>query len=229
MKIRVKFRKLGLMKFVGHLDMVRYFQKAIRRAKIPAAFTKGYNPHIIMSFAHPLGVGLTSEAEYLDIELEKTITSKSAIEQLNEVMAEGVEVVDFIEIAPEKKHAGMSIVAAADYLVPRMVLVENKIDISSIKSFINQESIMVTKKSKRSEKIVDIKPLIYKIDCLQAGLFMQVATGSKENLKPGLVIEALFKFLDINYCKHITYHRTEIYADINSELVPLSELGKEVL
>lgn len=67
MKIRIKFRKYGTMKFIGHLDVMRFFQKAIRRAGIPIAYTEGFSPHQIMSFAAPLGVGLTSDGEYLDI------------------------------------------------------------------------------------------------------------------------------------------------------------------
>ena len=77
MKARIKFRKNGVMKFIGHLDIMRYFQKAIRRAEIPIAFTSGYSPHMIMSFANPLGVGLTSDGEYFDIELTEAIDSKT--------------------------------------------------------------------------------------------------------------------------------------------------------
>ena len=57
MKVRIKFSKQGPVKFVGHLDTMRYFQKAIRRAELPVAFSGGYSPHMIMSFAAPLGVG----------------------------------------------------------------------------------------------------------------------------------------------------------------------------
>ena len=60
LKVRVKFSKEGAMKFIGHLDIMRYFQKAIRRANIPIAFSGGFSPHMIMSFAAPLGVGVTS-------------------------------------------------------------------------------------------------------------------------------------------------------------------------
>ena len=67
MKIRIKFRKWGVMKFIGHLDMMRYFQKAVRRAKIDIRYSEGYSPHQIMSFAAPLGVGITSDGEYFDI------------------------------------------------------------------------------------------------------------------------------------------------------------------
>ena len=73
MKIRVKFSKHGAMKFIGHLDIMRYFQKAIRRAEIPIVFTEGFSPHMVMSFASPLGVGIESEGEYMDIGAEEDL------------------------------------------------------------------------------------------------------------------------------------------------------------
>ena len=76
MKVRIKFAKTGHMKFVGHLDTMRYFQKAIRRAELPVAFSGGYSPHMIMSFAAPLGVGTTSLGEYFDMELTETVQQK---------------------------------------------------------------------------------------------------------------------------------------------------------
>ena len=105
------------MRFIGHLDVMRYFQKAIRRAEIPIAFTTGYSPHMIMSFAQPLGVGVTSDGEYFDIEITEPISSEKAVAQLNAVMVEGVEVISFREISSDKKASGMTIVAAADYKV----------------------------------------------------------------------------------------------------------------
>ena len=75
MKARIKFRKYGALRFIGHLDVMRYFQKVMRRAEIPIAFTGGFSPHMIMSFASPLGIGLESDGEYLDIELTEPIKS----------------------------------------------------------------------------------------------------------------------------------------------------------
>ena len=71
MKVRVKFEKTGPMKYIGHLDMMRFFQKAIRRAGIDVAYSEGFSPHMIMSFAYPLGVGMTSSGEYFDLEKTK--------------------------------------------------------------------------------------------------------------------------------------------------------------
>ena len=117
MKARIKFRKYGVMRFIGHLDVMRFFQKAMRRAGIPIAFTEGYSPHMIMSFAQPLGVGVTSDSEYLDIELKEAIASGQAVSQLNKVMVEGIDVLSFLEIPDDKKCSGMTIVAAAGYEV----------------------------------------------------------------------------------------------------------------
>ena len=68
MKIRIKFSKQGAMKFIGHLDTMRYFQKVMRRADVDIRYSEGFSPHQIMSFAAPLGVGITSNGEYVDIE-----------------------------------------------------------------------------------------------------------------------------------------------------------------
>lgn len=102
------------MKFIGHLDMMRYFQKAVRRAKIDIRYSEGYSPHQIMSFAAPLGVGITSDGEYFDIEVNESMTSKEAVAALNETMVDGVEVTSYVKL-PDKAKTAMSIVAAADY------------------------------------------------------------------------------------------------------------------
>ena len=91
MKARIKFRKYGALRFIGHLDVMRYFQKVMRRAEIPIAFTGGFSPHMIMSFASPLGIGLESDGEYLDIELTEPIKSNEAVRRMNEAGVEGIE------------------------------------------------------------------------------------------------------------------------------------------
>ena len=90
MKVRIKFSKEGPVKFVGHLDTMRYFQKAIRRANLPVAFSGGYSPHMIMSFAAPLGVGTESLGEYFDLELAETVPTSEITRRLDAVMVEGV-------------------------------------------------------------------------------------------------------------------------------------------
>ena len=81
------------MKFVGHLDTMRYFQKAIRRAELPVAFSGGYSPHMIMSFAVPLGVGMESLGDYFDLEMAEDMATSEIAARLDEQMAEGMHIV----------------------------------------------------------------------------------------------------------------------------------------
>lgn len=223
------------MKFIGHLDIMRYFQKAIRRAEIPIAFTSGYSPHMIMSFANPLGVGLTSDGEYFDIELTESIASKEAVRRLNEQMVDGMEIVSFVQIPDDKKSKGMSIVAGADYLssVKNGSLPEDLAE--KLEAFYAQNEICVVKKTKKSEKEVDIRPMIYKLECRDGKIYMRVAAGSVQNLKPELVTEAFVRYLGMNAEEvTFTHHRLETFAESeNMEgkmiLVPLDALGTEIV
>lgn len=206
------------MKFIGHLDIMRFFQKVMRRADIPIAFTGGFSPHMIMSFANPLGVGVTSDGEYFDIELTEEIDMMAAVERMNQVVVEGIDIVNMVPISDDKKQTGMSIVAAADYL-------------SSLKSgifpedwkekagqFMNQPTISILKKTKKSEKEVDIKPMIYKFEVRDESVYMQVATGSVENLKPELVMQALCNYLGVDLeTVSFAHHRLDVYANIGTE------------
>lgn len=234
MKVRIKFRKYGVLKFIGHLDVMRFFQKVMRRAEIPIAFTGGYSPHMIMSFASPLGIGLTSDGEYVDIELANPIESAEAVRRMNAVMTEGMEVVSFRQISEEKRATGMAIVAAADYLVSvrKGTLPDNWKE--QFAAFCDQPEIRIVKQTKRSEQEVDIRPMIYETEIREDTLFLKLAAGSVQNLKPDLVMEAFLKYLNIESENlAFAFHRLEMYADVgvegNRKLVTLESLGTEVV
>ena len=91
--------------------------------------------------------------------------------------------------------------------------------------FYNQSSITVLKKTKRSEKMIDIKPMIYELRCQDNGIFMKVAQGSAANLKPDLVIKALFEFANISLPEFVQYERLDMYCIENDKLVSLDDIG----
>lgn len=266
------------MKFIGHLDIMRYFQKAFRRSETDVEYSQGFSPHQLISFAAPLGVGLTSDSEYLDIQVKTSGTSEEMIKQLNEVMTEGISIISFKELTVECKNA-MSIVAGADYLVSlkdgyvlKDGIIHNVSDVFQHEStpveqvfpefrekfneFYNRETITILKKTKKSQREMDIKPFIYhmsldKNDFMkQIGnidskdsvaevyengncVFLQLATGSVTNLKPELVMEAFCNYLGVTWNEYaFQTHRLEVYADMGTEeerkLVSLEELGREI-
>ena len=237
MKIRIKFRKYGVMKFIGHLDMMRYFQKAMRRAEIDIAYSEGFSPHQIMSFAAPLGVGITSDGEYLDIEVHSTRSSIESIKALNDTMVEGVEIVSY-RMLPEHAKTAMSIVAAADYNVfykdkgnCPFTLDELK---AKVKAFYEDApEILVTKKTKKSEKVMDLKQLVYdfKVEGTEEApeFYINLCTGSSDNLKPELVLESLFGYMNIPYnANAIQIHRLDVYAKEGDKFVSLLDMGEEI-
>ena len=232
MNIRMKFKKHGCMKFIGHLDIMRYFQKAIRRADIDIAYSEGFSPHMIMSFAAPLGVGLTSEGEYVDLQVNSCASSKAAVDALNSVMVDGMEVVSF-KLLPENVKNAMSSVAAADYFVKwREGYVPENWE-EKFNAFLQKEEMLIVKKTKRSESEVDLKPMLYKTELRDGGIFMQVACGSVNNLKPELVMEAFAKDAGIELAPFaLEVCRLEVYAYLGDEtakkLVPLEELGEDI-
>ena len=232
MNIRMKFKKHGCMKFIGHLDIMRYFQKAIRRADIDIAYSEGFSPHMIMSFAAPLGVGLTSEGEYVDLQVNSCASSKAAVDALNSVMVDGMEVVSF-KLLPETVKNAMSSVAAADYFVNFREGYAPENWEEKFMAFLQKEEMLIVKKTKRSEAEVDLKPMLYKAEIRDGGIFMQVACGSVNNLKPELVMEAFAKEAGIELAPFaLEVCRLEVYADLGDEttkkLIPLEELGEDI-
>ena len=233
MKARIKFRKYGVLRFIGHLDVMRFFQKLMRRADIPIAFTGGYSPHMIMSFASPLGIGLTSDGEYLDIELTAPVDSREAVKRMNEECVEGIEIISIRQISDEKKMTGMTILAAADYLisVKKGALPENWKE--AFADFMAQREICVIKQTKRSEREEDIRPLIFRWEIQGENIWLQLAAGSKNNLKPDLVMDTFLSVCAIpEDSVSFAYHRLEMYADKGKDgernLVSLESLGQEI-
>lgn len=213
---------------------MRYFQKAMRRAKIDIAFTEGFSPHMIMSFASPLGVGITSNGEYVDIEIKTPVSSRQAVSQLNAVMAAGIEIISFRQIPEGKASKAMSLVAAADYTVVFREGYEPDGDWQEkLIGFFAQNQIMVVKKTKKSEVETDIKPLIYELSAKENRIHMRLATGSAANLKPELVMEAFAEYIGFEMKEFaLLINRDEVYADMGSDgerrLISLEDLGEEI-
>lgn len=248
LKVRIKYTKSGTMKYIGHLDVMRYFQKATKRAGLDIAYSQGFSPHQLMSFAAPLALGITSEGEYFDAEFNTLVSSDEFVRRYNEQMVDGMAVNDVI-LLPDNAKNSMSIVAGSDYYVTlldcdkdnnRMNSFEDDKGISSeerktkllsvVPHLLEKETIEVLRKTKKNEKIEDIKPGIFKLSIVEDKIYMFLATGSEYNLKPESVVEALCKEAGIEYNKFdYQVHRLETYMKNEAgELVSLLESGTRI-
>jgi radical SAM-linked protein len=153
-------------------------------------------------------------------------------------MVDGVEVTSFVKL-PDDAKKSMSIVAAADYLLSFKAGYEDPLSPDNWreniqKYFWNQDSFVITKKTKKSEREVDLKPLVYRFEAQEgengAEFFLQVSTGSVDNIKPELVLSSLFDRCGIAYDENaIQIHRLEVYGrESESELKPLYAYGEEI-
>lgn len=232
MKIRIKFAKYGTMKFIGHLDMMRFFQKAIRRADIDIKYSEGFSPHQIMSFAAPLGVGIESQGEYMDIEVLSMTSTEDMKNALNQVMVEGVEVLS-VTILPDHVKNAMSSVAAASYSL-RMKDGSFPIDNleGKIQDFCRQDTIPYTKETKKSVVELDLKEGIYELKAGQDGIIhMLVNASSSGNIKPAMVFEKFCQFAGVEISP-LAYQvtRLETYTDTakggdDHRFIPLADVG----
>lgn len=193
MKLRIKFSKHGAIRYIGHLDVMRFFQKAIRRAEIDVTYSQGFSPHQIMSFAQPLSVGHESNGEYMDIQVNSLISCEDVKNRLNAASVEGIQVLSVIEL-PDNAVNAMASVAAAEYTVTFKDGRGPALNIYQVlPEFLSREQILYTKESKKGTREVDLKPGIYQLSCEEdnSAIHMLLDASSGSNIKPIQVMEAL--------------------------------------
>ncbi len=226
MKVRIRFSKTGALVYIGHLDVMRYFQKLFRRSGIPVAYTEGFSPHQILSFSHPLPLGMESAGEYADVELTYRITTEKALENMRKMSVPEIGILSFKEL-PEKCENAMASVTAARY----EVIMPDNIPFSDIQKaaddFLSKDEVIVLKKSKKNEKEVNIRPLVYELEMnpQKQCITMLVSSGSRDNLKPELVINALETGIKIE-ASDLDMKRIDQYT--GDDFISLDDIGKEI-
>lgn len=226
-KIRMRLAKYGPMKFIGHLELMRFLQKCIRRTDIDIRYSDGITPRMIMSTAMPLGLGLTSTGEYVDMEIGTPVSTAHALDQLRPMMPEGLEILDFRQIGEtvplggggnaRKPQKAMSVVAAAVYEVGfrgtgGYLPPENWRQV--LEAFVEQDQILWTKETKKGFRTLDMKPLIYEFACEGDRIRMCVCSRVGENLRPEQIIGEAFRRSGLDLPEDaLEIHRVDLLAE----------------
>ncbi len=193
MRIIASFYKHNEVRFVSHLDMQRLFQRAFRRAGLPLSYSKGFNPHPLLSFATALSVGYTSECEYFDVFLDKKIDADEFRSRVNAVLPEGVAVTKAVD-AGEMKTSLTTLMRSADYFARLdfdREVTSDELE-NALASLLTSE-IIVEKKTKGGMKDVDIRPLLISvnlIDCSEGSAILYIR--GKLTAEGGLPLELFF-------------------------------------
>jgi radical SAM-linked protein len=190
---RLTFSRQEPAIWLGHLDMMRTFERSIRRAGIPIAWSHGYNPRPQMVFALPISVGLAAEADYLDINCESQADTDFIKNNLNQNLPAGLSIGSVTAITPEKASL-MSLVKQACYRITAADICVHA------KSLLNDDRPLVVEKIRKGKsQQLDLRPLILEWNCTDnSNLDIRVMAGSSQNLRPDLILKLLTERTDIN-------------------------------
>ena len=239
-KLRIKFQKTGAIQYIGHLDVMRFFQKCLRRAQVDVCYTTGFSPHQILTFAAPLSVGLESFGEYMDVEVGSITSTEDVIQSLNAASVPEIKIVS-AKLLPEGAGNAMASVAAAKYLVefyegrvPNIFQEDSDCVHALLDAFLSKESIPYVKEGKKGTREVDLRKGIFEFtwDDARKCLTMTLDASSGENVKPSQVLEALLQEHGEELAENaLKITRLDVYTRINAseedsgDLIPMDEVG----
>lgn len=163
---RLLFEKTGRAVWISHLDLMRLFQRAFKRAGLPLKHTQGFNPRPSVSIALPLSVGVESKCELLDFELDGCdVSADEIMTRLNPMLTDGVKVLSVYDHGD--KIGNLSFLHCCVTLEYDKGLPDGACD--AIAALFNSHQVLVPKKTKSGIQDQDIIPMICKIDAIAAG------------------------------------------------------------
>ena len=231
----IKYTKESNIKFIAHLDLMRTAQKIVRRAKLPVKYSKGFNPHMAMSIAQPLAVGMYSAGEYMDLVFVEEVDEKEIIDRLNACTASGIKFISakkIVNVVNQKK-VPQAMALFYEYRYTIKIKYDDTSNLENeIKNLLNKEMWKALKKSKKTEKEIDIKALVYdfkywiKDNFLILNVLLQ--SGSREHLSA----EFFTDYIKNNTTKASDYFvdikREEMYYNKNGKLEPIYKISTNI-
>jgi len=210
-KIRKKWIKAEKVRFTSHLDVVRTFEKAIRRADFPVMFSEGFHPHPKIAYGPPLPLGFVSDCEYVDMQLEAPFNNQ-LIERLNSALPEGFRIVEARPVFAQ----AVSLSAFINTSVYEIELAElSEQQAGKLQQLPKEKEILVDRKSKEGIKQVNIAGLIYevKVEFREAKQVVRISVGLSQQgyARPQEVLQAVLK-LSEEELAGLIFKRTDLLS-----------------
>lgn len=225
MKIWLKFGKTERLRYVSHLDLQRFMQRALNRTDLPIAWSQGFNPHPLMSFGSAMAMGWTSEYEVLEIRMAKEIDAAETAKQMSAALPPDLPVLA-ARVHDDRKSAPMALLRAADYMIAVEGPDGEKI-VGMIDEYMAKEHVMAMRKTKTGEKEADIREMTHllKPDMREGNIFFaRLNLTERATLKPDLLVRTLAQMAGVEE-PEIRVHRLSLLGeDDKGELRPLMEL-----
>jgi radical SAM-linked protein len=217
-KIRICFSKTGYSKYVSHLDLMKTLQRTFRRGGIDISYSQGFNPHPIMSIAHPLPLGVEGLNEYMDISVDSKPDFEELKIKMNNALPQDIRVHSVFSVDKP-----LNILVRAEYTAD--IVVKNSISEleQKITEFLSLKEIVVEKKTKRGVNDTDIKPMIFDVSVEKnedkdIRLKFVLANGEPANLKAVTFFAALEKYIEGFEIDYFSLVRNNLY-DANMQKI----------
>ena len=223
----MQFQKGDIVRHLGLLDLQRTMQRALRRSGLPITYSKGFNPHLVMSFASALSSGIPGDAELLDVSLCGEVTEEECLAAMNRVLppalkASRVRLVDdrFPKVTAAMQQAQYSVTLRGG---------QTKQLVEAIESFLGEAEIMAIRKTKKAETLVNVRPMIhvleakYDAEANSAALTARVSFVEAATLKPDLLMNTLAKYAGVDLPK-CEIRRTHLLGLVDGQPVPLIDM-----
>ena len=224
MRMLAVFEKGERIRHIGHLDIQRSVQRGLRRSGLPVAYSNGFNPHILITFASALSTGACGKREIMDVTMAEEVTPEEFLEKMNRAMPPEMRLSE--ARALDQKHpALMASLRAAKYdLLIRDAEQAEKLA-AAIPAMMARETVTAMRKTKTALKECDIKPLIYELKAEGQHILATLTLTEREACKPGMLIEALSREAGIEGEIRMLVTRTALLGmDEAENLVPLETL-----
>jgi len=212
---------------------MKTIQRIVRRAELPIEYSKGFNPHMAISIAQPLSVGMYSTGDYMDVVLTEDMSEIYVKDKFNDNVPSGVKILEVCRVKPREDRKipqAMALIDAAKYVIN--IKYDNTFALKDeMERLLKQEQWVTIKKSKKTgEKEIDIKPMIkeFKYNIIPEGLKIEtiVSCGSKENLSAELLSNYIIEYTsNAKKDAFVDIKREEMYVN-DKKLVPLYKYVK---
>ena len=220
MKMIVVFEKTPRLRHIGHLDLMRAMQRALRRSGLPLRYSQGFNPHILLTFAAPLSVGMPGKREIMEVPIEGEMTGEAFLEKLKKALPPDLPALSARPV-DDRHPAPMAQLAAAIYQAELEDMPENFAD--TVARFTAQKEIPAIRKTKTGMKPCDIRPMIYGLSLHDRTLTMALALCEKATCKPDLLLSSLFEFAGTERPRALIT-RTQLLGEKDGAFCPLESL-----
>lgn len=224
MRVIAIFEKSRRIRHIGHLDIQRFVQRGLRRSGLPVAYSKGFSPHILVTFASALATGAWGDHEIMDVTMEQDVTPEKFIEEMNRSMPPEMQI-SWAKTVDDRHPAMMATLTAAEY---EITVCDPSVTVAlaeAIRKLPEMQEVTAVRKTKTGMKECNIRPLIHELSMEGEIIRCVMRLTEREACKPNMLLEALSRIAGLENVPRILVRRTGLLGeDPEGNRVPLETL-----